>query len=480
MKPDALARLLALGEGQTVEFKTKASPTVVGQQVCAFLNSGGGYLVIGIDDGGRPVGMQGEDDLHKLEQHIAKGLTPSALVSFDARDVDGKTVWVIEVPAGKDFPYSFRDEVFIREGEQARRADVATLRDMIMRRQVEPERWERRFSDADLLQDLDEKEIKRAVQRGQSTHRSDLWTDSPAGATQALERLSLVKYGRLTNGGDVLFGKSPAQRHPQVRVRCAAFATDKTDDAYRDFRNLEGPLVSVLDEVFAYIRRNTPSVSVFAPQSLVREDRGLYPDEALREGLVNAFAHRDYADFRGGVVVQVFPRRVEIWNSGSFPDGVTPDGLVRGQISILRNPDIAHVLYLQGFMEKLGRGGVLIDQACKEQGLPAPEWRSDARGVTLIFHAPEATPEATPEGTPEATPEVQRVASALTQALSRRELQQALDLTDPDHFRMAYLRPALDSGLVEMTLPDKPQSPSQRYRLTAQGRQWLASQGKKP
>ena len=69
---------------------------------------------------------------------------------------------------------------------------------------------------------------------------------------------------------------------------------------------------------------------------------------------------------------------------------------------------------------------------------------------------------------------------ALTQEMSRQELQQALELKDPDHLRMAYLRPALDSWLVEMTLPDKPNSRSQRYRLTAQGRQWLANQGNKP
>ena len=73
-----------------------------------------------------------------------------------------------------------------------------------------------------------------------------------------------------------------------------------------------------------------------------------------------------------------------------------------------------------------------------------------------------------------------RVASALVQALSRQELQQTLDLKDPEHFRKAYLLPALSSGLVEMTLPEKPTSRSQRYRLTAQGAQWLASQGKKP
>jgi ATP-dependent DNA helicase RecG len=458
--------VLALGEGQTVEFKAKANAPVVGQQVCAFLNSGGGYLVLGVADDGQPVGLPVDADVRHLEQQVMKSLSPSALVSFEMRDVQGKTVWVVEVPAGQDIPYSFRDEVFVRAGESTRRADVATLRDMIMRRQVEPERWERRFSDADLLQDLDQDEIKRAVQRGQSTHRSESWAERPDGASQALERLSLVKYGRLTNGGDVLFGKNPAQRHPQVRVRCAAFATDKTDDAYRDFKNFEGPLVSVLDEVFAYIRRNTPSLSVFKPGALARQDRGLYPDEALREGLVNAFAHRDYADFRGGIRVQVFPRRVEIWNSGSLPEGVTPDGLVKGQISILRNPDIAHVLYLQGFMEKLGRGGVLIDHACREQGLPAPEWRSDARGVTLIFRATEVTPEVTPE----VVPEVTRLVSLMEGEASRQELQQRLGLKDSEHFRKTYLLPALAAKAVEMTLPDKPTSRMQRYRLTPLGK----------
>lgn len=479
MKPHALAQLLALGEGQAVEFKAQATPQVVGQQVCAFLNSGGGYLVLGVGGDGAPVGVAGEKSLQALEQEIAKGLAPKALVSFDAQVLDGKTIWVIEVPAGKDIPYSYRDNVFIRDGEQTRRADVGTLRDMIMRRQVEPERWERRFSDANLAQDLDEDEIKRAFQRGQHTQRSGLWADAPNGPVQALERLGLVKYGRLTNGGDVLFGKNPALRHPQVRVRCVAFNADKTDAAYRDFQSLEGPLVSVLDGVFAYIRRNTPTLSIFSPNSLVREDRGMYPDNALREGLVNAFAHRDYADFRGGVVVQVFPNRVEIWNSGALPEGVTVDGLVRGQISILRNPDIAHALYLQGYMEKLGRGGVLIDHACKAYGLPAPEWRSDARGVTLIFRTPEVAPEVAPEVTPEVTPEVVKLISLMDGDASRQALQQLLGLKDGEHFRKAYLQPALAAGVIEMTLPDKPTSRLQRYRLTPQGKR-LRKQSQQP
>ncbi|WP_241665020.1 Fic family protein [Pseudomonas sp. CFBP13506] len=146
-----------------------------------------------------------------------------------------------------------------------------------------------------------------------------------------------------------------------------------------------------------------------------------------------------------------------MWNSGSLPDGATADGLKNGQISILRNPDIAHMLYLQGLMEKLGRGGMLISHAFAEQGFPPPEWQSDAQGVTLTLR------------TPEATPEVIRLLNALDGDLSRKELQLVLELKDDEHLRKSYLRPALAAGVVEMTQPDKPSSSKQRYRLTGIG-----------
>lgn len=86
---------------------------------------------------------------------------------------------------------------------------------------------------------------------------------------------------------------------------------------------------------------------------------------------------------------------------------------------------------------------------------------------------PEVTGEVAPEVTPEVTPEVGRVVLALQDALSRTGLQQALGLKDEKHFRKAYLLPALDSGLVEMTRPEAPRSSKQRYRRTARGLLWL-------
>jgi ATP-dependent DNA helicase RecG len=73
------------------------------------------------------------------------------------------------------------------------------------------------------------------------------------------------------------------------------------------------------------------------------------------------------------------------------------------------------------------------------------------------------------EVTPEVTPEVKRLLRVMIDAHSRAELQEMLSLKDAEHFRKAYLLPAIIAGLVEMTRPDKPKSRLQRYRLTTTG-----------
>jgi len=84
-----------------------------------------------------------------------------------------------------------------------------------------------------------------------------------------------------------------------------------------------------------------------------------------------------------------------------------------------------------------------------------------------------STPEVAPEVTPEVAPEV-RLLSVLAGEMTRQQLKEALGLKDDEHFRKAYLLPALDAGLIEMTIPDKPRSSKQKYRLTDKGRQVMA------
>ena len=285
-----------------------------------------------------------------------------------------------------------------------------------------------------------------------------------------LEDLSVSKYGRLTNAGDILFSKNPAVRYPQTRAKAVCFAVEKSDGNYRDMKSFEGALVATLEEVYGFVLRNTPTKATFPNGALERTDEVLYPPAAVREGLVNAFAHRDYSGFSGGVSVFVYPDRLEIWNSGTFPEGITPEAIGNGHISILRNPDIAHVLYLRRYMEKLGRGSVLIRKACEDRNQPTPKWRSDNIGVTLTLFAPEVSPEVSPEVTPEVTPEVMRILGIMTGEMSRKEMQIKLSLKDDEYFRKSYLKPALQADIIEMTIPDSPRSSKQKYRMTTYGK----------
>ena len=128
--------------------------------------------------------------------------------------------------------------------------------------------------------------------------------------------------------------------------------------------------------------------SDFESGSLTRTTRPQYPWNSLREGLVNAFAHRDYASFSGGVTTSVYPNRIEIRNSGRLPKGISAESLRREtHDSILVNPDISHVFYLYELMERVGRGTFKIVQECREYGMRLPEWKSGASGVRLTFFA---------------------------------------------------------------------------------------------
>ncbi len=127
----------------------------------------------------------------------------------------------------------------------------------------------------------------------------------------------------------------------------------------------------------------------------------------------------------------------------------------------------------------MGTGiGDMIER-CRAAGLQEPEFRITDGFVAVIRRKPERAfiavgGEIGGEVTPEVTPEV-RLLKAVKGEMTRQDIQKALGLKDDEHFRTSYLLPALRVGLVEMTIPDKPRSSKQKYRLTKKGRQFLNS-----
>lgn len=398
MISEVLLQQIANGEGPHSEFRRGLdSVESLAEVVCAFLNSKGGTVFCGVDDDGQVVGLspaeQDPERVRGVHQAIADLLTPAALFTVSLDKLDGKGVVTIEVPEGKDRPYVCAGRVFLRRGSRTEMADAPALREMVQNKAVSADRWERRPSMAMEEDDLDHEEVQAMVSEAGKAGRHRF--DKPDDDDAVLAELGLAGTRGYTQGADVLFARNPALRHPQTRVRLIRYAAGKTGSEYLDDRQLQGPLVQVLNQAFNWLRGQLPIEQHFEadPKApLARQARLAYPEAAVREGLVNAFAHRDYAGFSGGLSVSVFADRIEVWNAGRLPDGLKPNDLRRNHPSLPTNPDIAQVLYLRGLMERIGRGTQKIIQSCVDQGLRPPQWDDRETGVTLTLWGPGGAP----------------------------------------------------------------------------------------
>ncbi len=166
----------------------------------------------------------------------------------------------------------------------------------------------------------------------------------------------------------------------------------------------------------------------------------------------------------------LFRDRLEVRNPGELPPSLTLDELRRPHASIPRYPLLAEPMFLARYAEKAGTGILDMIARCREAGLPAPEFRRSGEQFVQVLGRPRvaATAGVTGEVTAEVAPAV-RLARVLVGEMTRQQIQKALGLKHEEHFRKAFLQPAIVAGLVEMTHPDKPQSGKQRYRLTPEG-----------
>lgn len=191
------------------------------------------------------------------------------------------------------------------------------------------------------------------------------------------------------------------------------------------------------------------------------------------EAIVNAVAHRDYTS-NGSVQVMLFADRLEIWNPGNLPPSLSLEKLREHHGSVPGNPLLAEPLYLTKYIERMGTGTIDMISRCHEAGLPEPEFTISDGFVTTLHRKTQVTPEVTPQ----VTPQVERLMRVLQGEMTRGDLMAALNLKDRMHFINEYLAPALNAALIEMTIPDKPRSSKQKYRLTLQGKQVLKAMEK--
>ncbi len=458
-----------MSEDQHTEWKSSWRDEYL-KWICGFANAEGGVLVVGRDDRGGVVGL---DDARQLLEELPNKVRDALgiLVAVNLHSENGRDTLEIRVDAHPN-PISYKGVYYLRSGSTNQVLKGAGLDRFLLRRYGRT--WDSVPVPHVSAADLDPAAVARFRQRALASGRLD--PDALAGNDAALlERLRLTEGAYLKRSAVLLFHPDPERFVTGAAIKIGYFASE-TDLRYQD--EVGGDVFSQPAKAHELILTKYLRAGI-SYEGIRRIERFPMPPSALREALLNAAIHRDYAT-PAPIQIRVYPDRLRIWNPGQLPEGWTMEKLLGAHFSKPHNPEIAHVFFRAGEIEAWGRGIERVFEACREAGTPQPRIEFEGQDVWFEFpfskeyleQAAIASGSGTPEVTPEVAPEV-RLVLVLAGAMTRRELQEALGLRDPEHFRSAYLVPALEAGLVEMTIPDKPTSRLQKYRLTDKGQRFV-------
>ena len=465
-----LFQILERGEDSRHQFKRdETNADSIAAELAAFANSGGGLLLLGVDDDGNVAGLDAAG-VRRVNQLISNAASqnvrpPVHPLTENIQTAQGLVI-VVTVPDGLSKPYlDSQGRIWVKAGSDRRHV---TAREEIQRLF---QRSGLIYADVIAVErtsaaDIDEKAfgdyfVRRYGQPPQASGQP---------LSQVLQNIGLGDGQELNLAGLLLFGKRPQRYRPAFMVKAVAFpGTSLASHQYLDSEDIDGTLLEQYQRSLAFIKRNLHHVQ--RDQNFNSLGMLEVPEQAIIELLVNALIHRDYFT-SASIRLMIFTDRIEIISPGHLPDSLSTEQIRQGK-SNRRNPTLTdHAVKILPY-RGIGTGIPRVLEYWPQTRLVDDVAGNEFRVVLQRPATGQVTTEVTMEVTMEVTTEVERVLRVLVGEMSRQELQEGLALKNDEHFRKAYLIPALGSGLVEMTLPDTPRSSKQRYRLTATGQRWL-------
>lgn len=327
LAPDELAALIATGEDSFTEFKEPGVTTRdLAKELCAFLNTAGGRVLIGVADDGSVVGRGDWNDTRIMD--VARTLLdPPVIPTFQRLRPPGSTheVGVVSVDVGLEKPYAVGGgegkRYYVRAGSTSREASREEL--IRLTQASGAVAGDLRPVLGSRLDDLDDDLIAaRFIGR-----RSIDW---PNLADQERRRI-LIDAEILhpetegpTVAGLLCFGRAPQQRLPEAAVMCVAYRGVSVERELLDRSEIGGRIDEQVDSAVAFIERNLRIASTV--EGVRRADAPRLSTEALREVIANAVVHRHYG-VAGPCQVRIFSDRLEVQSPGGLPNGVTPEAM---------------------------------------------------------------------------------------------------------------------------------------------------------
>lgn len=432
---NSLSDLLSRHESKTLEFKRDlSSPEGLVKTIIAFANGAGGTILVGVEDRTRRIrGIQDPTmEAERLQSIIVDRIEPRLVPEIQIVSWRRTHLIAVRVFPSSTRPHYLKKQgldagAFVRIGSSTRRADPAQIEEI------------RRFSrgctfDEEPRPELSTEAIDfRAASECflpiRKLKRSDLRT----------LQLTTRHQGREvpTNGGVLLFGADRSAVFPDSILRAGCFAgKDRTE--ILDAADISTHLPLAVDAALRFVRRNTRSA--LQVKGTRHDAVPEYPVLAVREAIANAIVHADYAQRGLQIRVAIFEDRIEFDNPGGLPPGLTLDDIRHG-VSKLRNRVLGRVFHELGLIEQWGSGIPRMMKACREAGLPEPEFEEIGSGFRVTLRREHT-------GVPELNALDQDVLDFVSQSSGASTKEIAAHLGRTPRATRTRLRRLLDLGLL--------------------------------
>ena len=361
-----ILELVKGGEGYNVDFKRSVPSKVkeISDEVAGFANAAGGYVLIGVDNNNQIIGAEIDNNKRSAIQDTIGEISPALKCEIYPVVVEGKTVWVVDVPCGKDKPYITGGVIYVREGANCQklrsaeeiRAFFAECAKIFY--DAIPCRW------FDIDKDIEPNNFETFMEMANLSDTLSL--------RRLFESLELLtEEGIAKNATALFFGREPERKFPHAVIRCLRFkGLDKVHII--DDKTFGGPLYQQYLNALSWIESKL-EVEYIIKGTGPRQEIWEIPLDVFKESIMNAICHRDLYEEGGTIMVEVYDDRVEISNPGGLLPVVAADF---GQKSMSRNPVIFGLFTRMHVVEKVGSGIPRMRKLMKEANLPEPKFNT--------------------------------------------------------------------------------------------------------
>ena len=444
------------------------------EAICAFANDlpnsrKKGYLILGAYDNGTLSGLKVTDALLKKIAAIRSdgNILPLPIMSVERFEYDDGDLLVAEVSPSLVPPVRYRGRTFVRVGPRRDIATEAEERILFERRTSYMATFDATPCFGATIKDIDTDYIKREY-LPQIIDHEVLGSDSRDIKEQlASIHLYDLQHECPTNAAIILFGRDPQYFLHGCYVQYVHFAGKDRGSEIINERQIKGCLSKMLPQLESFVR-DAVVTSRPIPISMLREkDIFNYPDKALRELLMNACMHRDYQS-NMPIRFYQYEDRIEILNAGGLYGEARPENFP--MVNDYRNPIVAEAMRGLKYVNMFNRGIQRVKNLLQKNGNPEPIFNVDKITAFEVVVKPSLSLNLVTNDE-KVTKSVTKLNETLNDILdfcsiprSMTEIMGHLGLKHRYNVKHRYMDPFIESGHLVMTIPDKPNSRSQKYK----------------